>query len=1076
MRVRNLLLAAFVLLATVAAPLPLTAPASAAATAVSDPSASALLAGSSDVDGDVAVTTSLPEGETETLSVDLAAVVDAGAAVTDVAATTNGTNLKATASRDGDVANVSLGDVATDGAHTARVTLTVTYDTTGASTGSFDVPVRAVDGGQSVTATVDVVGNRVDDAGSPSAAVVANAPTTQRITGTRVVPGDASVSEVTVYYNVTPMLGAGGTPTGATATARYPNGTTLPASATLTASGGTGAVAVEVDGVDGPFRLNTTLTGVSFSARARTVTGLRYDVATTVGPGRDATLDGTNGVPRGAPRTTPFALIEDVLPERGLPNHWVGQTLYYNATADGDGSGVYELRRGAPGGPSTFVRELPVRPDGTLRVTTASLGPGAYYLTNDARRYESADATFELTRQRLTATFRDDFVEASGPKAGTALVLDSNRVGYSVALDPDDLDPADYDEVFNGSGTYDAERGVYLLQVEGTGRVVPANFTGRAKGAYDFTAAVTDAQAFDSPSVRVGVVDSRVDLRRSVSEDRGDVATFTAEFNDTDTGYVRVGSEEMGYEATLRVHDGGGDNRVEVEMNTYDAGFRDRDGGYAVTADSEDDGDTVTVVDAPNASLDEPLVAGVYPIATGVDTRIEDGTGNRTLDEVQDTGTLTLRERETGDVTVLTAPRTESLTALEDLRGRATPVDDVAAGDAFVVRVNVSGVFGQLDGDTPLANLTRSHGDGLFVEVEPAEADPNSGDETVPLTAVAGEDSVQVDPANDTLYVVLRATDRFETDRPYAASFELNETNPLVAGDEDAFEPVGERTSTTATVVDRTVDLRPTPVTLQQRYDASVPGRTSLAPGTNVTVRLRRPGGVVVGQNRTPVGPDHRFAATVDLADATVGQNLTVAVRDGRGQVGDDARAVVVEPRFATLSVADQRATVTGSRSVLVVDSVDLPEGGYVSVQETVSSLRGEVVAHTEYLSPGRHEDVRVPLDRDPAVVAGSSERLRVVVHRDDGDRVFESSANRVYEARRTPVAATVRVTYPSASTTTTATTRATTTPTTAATTRATTATRAPATPSRGQPGFGASTALLALAVGLAAALLRVRG
>jgi predicted ribosomally synthesized peptide with SipW-like signal peptide len=72
--------------------------------------------------------------------------------------------------------------------------------------------------------------------------------------------------------------------------------------------------------------------------------------------------------------------------------------------------------------------------------------------------------------------------------------------------------------------------------------------------------------------------------------------------------------------------------------------------------------------------------------------------------------------------------------------------------------------------------------------------------------------------------------------------------------------------------------------------------------------------------------------------------------------------------------------------SSVVVDSVTLPEGGYVVIHESDGGAPGPVLGNSSYLPAGTSSDVTVTLD---SPISGSQE-LIAMAHKDDGDQQYE--------------------------------------------------------------------------------------
>lgn len=133
---------------------------------------------------------------------------------------------------------------------------------------------------------------------------------------------------------------------------------------------------------------------------------------------------------------------------------------------------------------------------------------------------------------------------------------------------------------------------------------------------------------------------------------------------------------------------------------------------------------------------------------------------------------------------------------------------------------------------------------------------------------------------------------------------------------------------------------------------------------------------------------DGRFDRLRDDGDAPYVANGTA--------VNDSASITVPQaerPQAANVTVTNQ----TTNGTTVTVDSVTLPDGGYVGVHRggyNGSNATQSAVGATEYLGPGTYENVTVPVGSAAVDHSGAltdSGRISVVVYEDtDGDRTFQ--------------------------------------------------------------------------------------
>ncbi|MFB6150578.1 MAG: type II secretion system F family protein [Haloarculaceae archaeon] len=110
---------------------------------------------------------------------------------------------------------------------------------------------------------------------------------------------------------------------------------------------------------------------------------------------------------------------------------------------------------------------------------------------------------------------------------------------------------------------------------------------------------------------------------------------------------------------------------------------------------------------------------------------------------------------------------------------------------------------------------------------------------------------------------------------------------------------------------------------------------------------------------------------------------------------------VLLSSPVAQVTLADQST----AGDAVVVEGVSLSEGGFVVVR--ARTPQGEVIGHSAYLEPGKHEDVRVPIDRTysdqmtlfaAAYADGDGDEEFDGVGADTPDSPYQSSGEPVYD------------------------------------------------------------------------------
>ena len=175
-----------------------------------------------------------------------------------------------------------------------------------------------------------------------------------------------------------------------------------------------------------------------------------------------------------------------------------------------------------------------------------------------------------------------------------------------------------------------------------------------------------------------------------------------------------------------------------------------------------------------------------------------------------------------------------------------------------------------------------------------------------------------------------------------------------------------------------------------------------LGPGTHEgRVTLRNvPGAAAnvsrLGANTTLVATLHRDTDGDGRFDGLVASGTDGAYTANGTPVADRARVTVPpDERPTTPAIALANRTTNGT--TVTVESVTLPDGGYVGVHRgpyDASNATSSAIGATGYLDPGSYENVTVTVGAVPGVNATESNRtvrLSAVAYRDsDGDRRFQ--------------------------------------------------------------------------------------
>jgi hypothetical protein len=419
--------------------------------------------------------------------------------------------------------------------------------------------------------------------------------------------------------------------------------------------------------------------------------------------------------------------------------------------------------------------------------------------------------------------------------------------------------------------------------------------------------------------------------------ERGDPVEFTVEVDGgPDTVEVVVGDEaEMGYETLLEVEPGGAE-QFTITMNTFLAGNASNEAfdlGYDRSPDNETSGG-VWAIDSPD---DEASIRRADFRTDELNTVIDAGDYELTVqigESEEGVAVILVDERATVEHTVWTAPHAEELVDtpggaeidaeafVEDHEmtdSRTVAVADgereqEPRGDWVVHEVDVTGVFGAIAafGVETLADLFQLEEDigvrALAFDYE--QTDPPANQE--PFVLHESNDSLEtfpvyVDADAGSLFVVLDSSDiavardrdqsepqliRDVLESPdYDVTFTVEPAYRALFTDEPVDELEPEVVNDTVRFADRTAEFETETETIvvEASEGQTIAGQTSIAPGTNVDIRVRGTDGQPFLQTtETVVEQDRIFSGEFDFSDHEPGIGFVASVP---GQsVEDDAR------------------------------------------------------------------------------------------------------------------------------------------------------------------------------------------
>lgn len=532
----------------------------------------------------------------------------------------------------------------------------------------------------------------------------------------------------------------------------------------------------------------------------------------------------------------------------------------------------------------------------------------------------------------------------------------------------------------------------------------------------------------------VGTADSHVGVEDGPgNETLGDVVEFTVSVPENGTATVvfeATGADA--YRRTVRLNDTSGDGTVTLRVNT----FRGKRG--------DDDSAVYSVRD------DEVAVRGNFGSDMDpqeYDIRLYNGTN--TSGAPTTTTAVNLAAPTDADIDYSVAPagsadRLDSREAIEQARSEGWLTDTeeaVAAGDTLVLSLRVDGLEGALaaaESETWWRNRDDSERFLSMLDREETALTLEWDDTTMTApeqrqlnrTTIA---AVVPDIRNDTYHVVLNTTDAGIVPATGERVDDGDEFTPLfvVAGEsrlaEDSYAPRFD-------IEEPEAELVWPPRQSLDGATVTVGGRTNIAPGTRVRVRLTGNGTNFTTASRTVRPGGLNFNVTV-ATDALVGADTTRVLRN-RAAVETDTRQI-------QLSVPSDQSIADGR---LQVPSVWLPSDGYLHVV----GPDGTVVGRSDELGGERYHNVTVPLS---ITEVGPDESLVVVPAYDEDIDPVDINYYQAFFVDGPPPGVTVNIT------TVNETAVQTETPTASASPATATATAADG------PGFGVLAAILAVAL-----------
>jgi surface glycoprotein (TIGR04207 family)/PGF-CTERM protein len=596
---------------------------------------------------------------------------------------------------------------------------------------------------------------------------------------------------------------------------------------------------------------------------------------------------------------------------------FAGEDAFYDASEDvplSDGS----LRLVSDPGTDDAgtVRTLNINDNNIIQIDSSDLETNDYAIVDGSGDGSADQAStlvqFEVIVQTLNTEFSDDEVDDD---ENETLEVSSNRAeSFNVTVEADGVSNDDLESAFVGAEAFENEDDEIEFATT-DGDEIDVEFDENInRGDYEFNFTTVDTEVESSAAITVTRGEgAELGLNESsVTVETGDTSNITVTFQDTETGTLQIGGEDIGYQTSWNVTDGDDDGIANFSFNTYDTANDGDDYGLSVPDGEDAD---FSLNDTRNGGVAGALDAGNYEIE--VANSAEDiGNGPDAV------GTLAITERSTtsaqpwvtfsdaaGDI----ESGDDVIAAIE--AGDVTQRRDVAEGDLAVIQFQVSGIFGYLENnEDDLAGAFGAVDDEeedlpVSLQVEQSNPDPN----TEPKTVNLDDSNVQyvLDDERNMLFVVVD-TDAsasreggdddlsIEDGDRYNATLEVNALDDDSVTLNDAKRD--ERVSTNFRVTEREAPLNTNAddnVEIAQSEDGEVTGTTTIAPGSEITVRVRSVSGAenpFVMSETVNVSTDGTYNATFDFADTPVGTNFTATVSAAPGLDGTtEFDGIVVE-------------------------------------------------------------------------------------------------------------------------------------------------------------------------------------
>ncbi|CDK40570.1 BGTF surface domain-containing protein [Halorubrum sp. AJ67] len=650
--------------------------------------------------------------------------------------------------------------------------------------------------------------------------------------------------------------------------------------------------------------------------------------------------------------------------------------------------------------------------------TTANRNEADYFISGSGSS-GSVSNTFELVTQDLSATFDEDEVDNRGSGAETFVEIDSElRSSYPLTVSADgDLSAEELEDIFGESNveSLDTDDDEISLGTVSDGDF-DVDFDEIDAGDYEFTFSVDDTTAEDTASVTVNDVgEGELDVDpSSITQEQGDIVPITVTASEAaSSGSLVIGDEDdVGYQANVSIDAFGDNDEITIYFNSYAAGNTSVAAGDTVWLDEDDaDDDAEISFESANQTTGiDQLDTGDYELAVSTSSSPSD-----TLETPDNIGSLFLEERSTsesintwtvsdgvaGDITSADDP----VEALNERVGEnVTQSSSIANGDRVVHQIEASGLTGLLeatgeDGDasqlaTALeSDVVTSNGDAGFdgnsldlrLRETRESAGPNAQLRTVNLSSTTYD--VVVDEETNNFYVIVDTdtiefenTDSIASDEDVEieARFRVQDARLLnynriqeTDDDVDSVTDIRETARGTFSVVEAEGSFANDPYNVSNTEGQVVEGTTNLAPGTELTLRVRSSGDTRPAFSEAEtvtVANDGSWSTEFDFSEQNVGDEYTMTLRNSLFGTNPSVDGTVVESveqsaNFAVSDLSPQEATATAGDSVDVSATIE-NTGNAEGTQTVALTLDGDELDSQEVtLADGESTTVEFTAD-----------------------------------------------------------------------------------------------------------------